>query len=73
MEKKKELTFEFAAWETDSVEVEVRLLPNHPVEGERLRFTILWMEVPRRLFRMKPKDAVKNGRRMFCVIRLFAG
>ncbi len=40
MEKKKELTFEFAAWETDSVEVEVRLLPNHPVEGERLRFTI---------------------------------
>ncbi len=40
VEKKKELTFEFAAWETDSVEVEVRLLPNHPVEGERLRFTI---------------------------------
>ena len=38
--KNKELTFEFAAWETDSVEVEVRLLPNHPVEGERLRFTI---------------------------------
>mgnify|MGYP000420623390 CR=1 FL=1 len=37
--KNKELTFEFAAWETDSVEVEVRLLPNHPVEGERLRFT----------------------------------
>ena len=40
VEKKKELTFEFVAWETDSVEVEVRLLPNHPVEGERLRFTI---------------------------------
>lgn len=38
--KNKELTFEFTAWETDSVEVEVRLLPNHPVEGERLRFTI---------------------------------
>ena len=31
--KNKELTFEFTAWETDSVEVEVRLLPNHPVEG----------------------------------------
>lgn len=71
--KNKELTFEFTAWETDSVEVEVRLLPNHPVEGERLRFTIHWMEVPRRLFRMKPKDAVKNGRRMFCVIRLSDG
>ena len=40
MSKNKELTFEFTAWETDSVEVEVRLLPNHPVEGERLRFTI---------------------------------
>ena len=71
--KNKELTFEFAAWETDSVEVEVRLLPNHPVEGERLRFTISLDGSARSLFRMKPKDAVRNGRKMFCVIRLFAG
>jgi len=38
--KGEELTFDFTAWDADSVEVEVRLLPNHPVEGERLRFTI---------------------------------
>lgn len=35
-----ELTFEFDNWKADSVEVEVRLLPNHPVEGDRLRFSI---------------------------------
>ena len=38
--KNQDLTFEFAAWKTDSVEVEVRLLPNHPIEGERLRFAV---------------------------------
>ncbi len=38
--KKESLTFEFAAWEMDSVEVEVRLLPSHPIEGGRLRFAL---------------------------------
>lgn len=39
--KNTELTFEFDKWRADSVEVEVRLLPNHPVEGDQLRFSIL--------------------------------
>lgn len=34
------LAFEFDNWKTDSVEVEVRLLPNHPVEGGHLRFCV---------------------------------
>lgn len=38
--KDTELTFEFPHWEADSVEVEVRLLPNHPVDGNQLRFTV---------------------------------
>lgn len=38
--KDTEVTFEFDDWKTDSVEVEVRLLPNHPVNGNQLRFTM---------------------------------
>ncbi len=38
--KGKEVTFEFHDCLSDSVEVEVRLLPSHPVEGTQLRFTI---------------------------------
>lgn len=38
--KGKEITFEFADCPADSVEIEVRLLPSHPVEGTLLRFTV---------------------------------
>lgn len=38
--KDTELAFVFDNWKADSVEVEVRLLPNHPVEGGRLRFSV---------------------------------
>lgn len=34
------LTFSFDKWASDSVEVEVRLLPNHPVQGKQLRFSV---------------------------------
>lgn len=34
------LTFLFDKWQADSVEVEVRLLPNHPVHGKQLRFSV---------------------------------
>lgn len=34
------LTFSFGKWRADSVEVDIRLLPNHPVHGQRLRFSI---------------------------------
>lgn len=34
------LTFSFENWKTDSVEVDIRLLPNHPVHGEQLRFSV---------------------------------
>lgn len=34
------LTFSFGNLETDSIEVDVRLLPNHPVHGDKLRFSI---------------------------------
>lgn len=34
------LTFSFDNWKTDSVEVDIRLLPNHPVHGEQLRFSV---------------------------------
>lgn len=30
----------FDNWKTDSVEVDIRLLPNHPVGGDQLRFSI---------------------------------
>lgn len=38
--KNKELTFEFPSWKTDSVEIEIRLLPVHPVVGDQLRFAV---------------------------------
>lgn len=34
------LTFSFSDWKADAVEVEVRLLPNHPVHGTQLRFSV---------------------------------
>ena len=34
------LTFSFGNLKTDSVEVDIRLLPNHPVHGDKLRFTV---------------------------------
>lgn len=34
------LIFSFENWKTDSVEVDIRLLPNHPVHGEQLRFSV---------------------------------
>lgn len=34
------LTFSFGAWKADSIEIEVRLLPVHPVGGKQLRFSI---------------------------------
>lgn len=36
----KALTFSFSDWKADVVEVEVRLLPNHPVHGTQLRFFV---------------------------------
>lgn len=38
--KDMEVAFDFNDWKADSVEVEVRLLPNHPVDGRQLRFTL---------------------------------
>lgn len=34
------LNFEFEDWKSDSIEVDIRLLPNHPVENEMLRFAL---------------------------------
>ena len=34
------LTFSFGNLKTDSVEVDIRLLPNHPVHGDKLRFSV---------------------------------
>ena len=34
------LTFDFEELKPDSVEVEIRLLPNHPVEGDKLRISV---------------------------------
>lgn len=38
--KNTSLTFVFDDWKTDSVEVEIRLLPNHPMDEKQLRFTL---------------------------------
>lgn len=38
--KNTSLVFTFNDCKTDSVEVEVRLLPNHPLDGKQLRFTL---------------------------------
>lgn len=40
IEKGEALTFEFDNWETDTIEIEIGLLPNHPVEGGHLRFSV---------------------------------
>ena len=34
------LTFSFGNLKTDSVEVDIRLLPNHPVQDDKLRFSV---------------------------------
>lgn len=39
--KEKKIMFELPECPSDSVEVEIRLLPSHPVEGTQLRFTII--------------------------------
>ena len=36
----KELSFDFGECPSDSVEVEIRLLPNHPIHGGQLRFSV---------------------------------
>lgn len=40
IDKNTSLTFVFDDWKTDSVEVEIRLLPNHPMDEKQLRFTL---------------------------------
>ena len=40
LEKNKELSFDFGECPGDSVEVEIRLLPNHPIHGGQLRFSV---------------------------------
>lgn len=40
LEKNKELSFDFGECPGDSVEVDVRLLPNHPIHGGQLRFSV---------------------------------
>lgn len=40
LEKNKELSFDFGGCPGDSVEVEIRLLPNHPIHGGQLRFSV---------------------------------
>lgn len=34
------LTFSFSDWKAEAVEVDIRLLPNHPVHGTQLRFSV---------------------------------
>lgn len=40
LEKNKKLSFDFGECPGDSVEVEIRLLPNHPIHGGQLRFSV---------------------------------
>ena len=40
LEKNKELSFDFGECPGDSVEVDIRLLPNHPIHGGQLRFSV---------------------------------
>ena len=40
LEKNKELSFDFGDCPGDSVEVDIRLLPNHPIHGGQLRFSV---------------------------------
>lgn len=34
------LTFSFGSWKADAVEVDIRLLPNHPMHGEQIRISV---------------------------------
>ena len=34
------LMFSFGSWKSDEVEIDIRLLPNHPVHGEQLRISV---------------------------------
>ena len=59
------LTFYFGNLKTDLLEVDIRLLPNHPVQGDKLRISVsLDGAEP-----MKRRDVAKNGKRMCFVIR----
>lgn len=40
IEKNTQIKFGFTNWPTDSITIEIKLLPNHPVEGDKLRFSI---------------------------------
>ncbi|MFC5683277.1 glycosyl hydrolase 115 family protein [Flavobacterium sp. MAHUQ-51] len=38
--KSTSLTYSFNDWKKNTVEIEIHLLPNHPVQGDRLRFSV---------------------------------
>ena len=60
------LTFYFGNLKTDLLEVDIRLLPNHPVQGDKLRISVsLDGAEPE----VKRRDVAKNGKRMCFVIR----
>lgn len=40
LKKNDTLTFTFPHWATDSLELDIRLLPMHPIGGDQLRFTV---------------------------------
>lgn len=65
------LEFRFGSCPTDSIEIEVRLLPNHPVTDDgRLRFPLLWTTVLHKWFLIIPKGVARNGKKMYWAIRL---
>lgn len=49
------LNFSFDNWKTDSVEVDIRLLPNHPVHGEQLRFSVSLDDATLKVFSYETK------------------
>lgn len=68
--KDSSVVFHFDGCPADSVEVELRLLPAHPVVGNELRVQVSLDEVRRFLCLIVLMAVVKNGNKMCCPIRL---
>jgi hypothetical protein len=62
----------FTTWHADSITIVIKLLPNHSMEENKLRFSIILDDSQPHFFHMKHMNAVKSGRKMYCAIKPFA-
>lgn len=67
--KGKGISFDFPEINADSIEVELYFYPLIQWKGSIYVLLLLWTEKKHLLCIMRPRDVVRNGKKMYCVIR----